>query len=58
MEIECSLLGYLVKAIDEFKKNERDGIWKLYRVIYFQKLILIVIDDGMTNSYYACQLRI
>ena len=40
------------------KKNERDGIWKLYRVIYFRKLILILIDNGMTNSCYARQLRI
>ena len=55
---DCSLLGYLLKAIDEQKKNERDGVWKLYRVIYFRKLILILIDDSMTNSYYARQLRI
>ena len=55
VEIECSLLGYL---LGKKKKIEGDKIWKLYRVIYFRKLILILIDNGMTNSYYASQLRI
>ena len=56
MEIECSLLGYLLKAIDEFKKIKmRETGYGNYTE---RKLILILIDNGMTNSYYASQLRI
>ena len=44
---ECSLLGYLLKAIDEYKQME---FWN-YTEWYFRKLILFVIDNGVTNSY-------
>ena len=56
VEIERSLLGYLLKAIDEFKKIKmRETGYGNYTE---RKLILILIDNGMTNRYYASQLRI
>ena len=47
---ECSLLGYLLKAIDEYKQMSKMEFWS-YTEWYFQKLILSVIDNGVTNSY-------
>ena len=47
---ECSLLGYLLKAIDEYKQMRKMEFWN-YTEWYFWKLILLVIDNSVTNSY-------
>ena len=47
---ECSLLGYLLKAIDEYKQMSKMEFWN-YTEWYFRKLILFVIDKVVANSY-------
>ena len=49
-ECSLSLLGYLFKAIDEYKQMSKMEFWS-YTQWYFQKFILFMIDNGVTNSY-------
>ena len=49
---ECSLLGYLLKAINEYKQMGKMKFWNCTEW-YFRKMILLVINDGVTNSYTA-----
>ena len=45
-ECSLSLLGYLFKAIDEYKQMSKMEFWS-YTEWYFQKLILFVIDNDV-----------